>query len=194
VLGGAVAGFLTFFVGFLLTYLLKSGQVSSQQFGGGPSTEHYVSWLFFKMHNVGHEASVSLGSRSRSEAFDPSTWAIWEDWLFAVPPALLLVAGLAVGALWADGRARSGALYGAALVLGYLPMALVAGLFADYSDSEASLAGTVSVSAGPKLPEALALAGIVYPLVFGVLGGVVAGVLSRSGGDGAERNAGRPGY
>jgi len=194
VLGAAAAGFLTFVLGFLLTYLAKSGQVSSQRFGGGPSTEHYVSWLFFKMHNVGHRATASVGSRSRSEAFDPSTWRVWEDWLFAVPPVLLLVAGLVVGVLWADGRARSGALYGASLVLGYLPMALVLGLFSEYSDSRQSFTGTVSVSAGPKLPEALLLAGAVYPLVFGVVGGVLAGTLGSSRTTTAERDPGRPGY
>jgi hypothetical protein len=193
-LGGAAVGFGTFALGFLATYLSKSGDFTGARFGEGPSTEQYVSWMFFKMHNVGHQATASVGSRSESEAFDPSTWAVWEDWLFALPPALLLVAGLAVGVLWADGKASSGALYGASLVLGYLPATLVVALFSEYSRSRASLMGTVSVSAGPKLPEALALAGVVYPLVFGVVGGVVAGALRSPSTTTAERDPGRPSY
>jgi len=192
VLGGAAAGAVTFVLGFLVTYLAKSGQFSRQLLGNSPSTEHYVSWMFFKMHNVGHEATASAGSRSESEAFDPSTWPVWDDWLFALPPALLLVAGLAVGVLWADGRAGSGGLYGASLVLGYLPMALLAGLFAQYSATR--FGGVVSVSAGPKLPELILLAGVLYPLVFGAVGGVVAGALGSSSTTTAERDPGRPGY
>lgn len=186
-LGSAAVGVLTFVVGFAVTFLLKSDAVSSRASGQGPGTEHFVAWLFYKMHNVGHEATASSAARSQTESFDPSTWTVWEDWLFAVPPALLLVGGLAVGYLWADGDVKTGATYGAALVLGYLPLAALGGFLAQYTQTRSSLAGTVSVTAGPKLAEALALAGIGYPLVFGLVGGAVAGAVGSS--DAGDRRA-----
>jgi len=190
-LGSALLGVGTFVLGFLATYVLKSDTISSQQFGDGPGTEHYVSWVFYKMHNVGHQVSASSGGRSQSQSFDPSTWPMWEDWLFAVPPTLLLGGGVLAGVLWADGDLKTGATYGAALTAGYLPLATLGGFLAQYSDSTSSFGSSVSFTAGPKLVEALVLAGGVYPLAFGVVGGVVAAAVtgSSSAGAGPHPNA-----
>lgn len=190
--GSAAVGVATFVLGFVLTYVLKSGSIESQRFGDGVGTERLVSWVFYKMHNVGHQVRAMSGTRSQSESFDPSTWPMWEDWLFAVPPALLLGGGLLVGLLWADGDLKTGVTYGAALTVGYLPLAGLGGFLAQYTESSAGFGTSVSVTAGPKLVEALLLAGGAYPLVFGVVGGAVAAGVTGSSGAGSRTQPNAP--
>lgn len=182
VVGSAALGGLVFVLGYVLTYLLKSGRISSTQpSGAGPSTEQYVAWLFYEMHNVGHVVTQRLNGRSQSQSFDPSTWGLWEGWLLAVPPLLLLVAGGTVAYVWSDGDPKRGVVYGAALTMGYFPLGGLVAVLSQYQESGGGFGGS-DVTAGPKLAEAAVLAGVVYPVVFGIVGGLAVAVLrERSG-------------
>lgn len=194
VVGSAVLGALTFALGYVLTYLLKSGRISSTRAAGsGPSTEQYVAWLFYEMHNVGHVVTRTLNGRSQSQSFNPSTWGVWESWLLAVPPLLLVVAGVAVAYVWSEGDPKLGAVYGAALTAGYFPLAGLLAVLSEHQESVSGFRGTGSITAGPKLVEAAVLAGVLYPVVFGVVGGLAVAVLrERSGSPGAAGGQGEP--
>ena len=64
----------------------------------------------------------------------------------------------------------SAARNGAAVMLGYLPLSVIGAVLFAVSVGDAT--------AGPDLVTAVLLAGMVYPLVFGAVGGLVGGHLS----------------
>ncbi|WP_231554255.1 hypothetical protein [Halobellus rufus] len=118
--------------------------------------------MFYSAHYVTSEIPGLFGSTavnliSRGDAF-PSA-------LFVVPPLVLVIAGALVAVAGRSESPLSGAVAGASVALGYLPLA-VAGAFAfsiSVGDS----------SAGPTLVTAILLAGLVYPLAFGGVGGAL---------------------
>ena len=86
-----------------------------------------------------------------------------------VPPLVRLVSGAAI-AWWAsaDG-AGAGAVAGGSIVLGYLVLAVAGAFLVRYTFQESFV--------GPVTAHAILLAGIVYPVVFGAIGGALAGEL-----------------
>jgi len=86
-------------------------------------------------------------------------------WLFLVPPVLLVLAGALVAVAGrAEGPLR-GAVGGATVTVAYLPLSVVGAFLFAISVGDAT--------AGPTLATAVLLAGIVYPLVFGAIGGAL---------------------
>jgi hypothetical protein len=88
--------------------------------------------------------------------------------VYLVPPVLLLVAGAVAGRGTPD--LRDAALSGLAVAAGYLPLAAVG----VYAVRQTGNWGTL----GPDPVLAIALAGVAYPVAFGVVGGVVGRTLS----------------
>ncbi|WP_458185796.1 hypothetical protein [Haladaptatus sp. NG-WS-4] len=84
--------------------------------------------------------------------------------LYLLPPLFLLGAGFAVAYLSGIETPNAGGVVGTLVVVGYLPLA-VAGAFAfGYGIGDGTIA--------PDVVTAVLLAGVVYPAVFGGLGGM----------------------
>lgn len=175
---GALAGVAAWLFGYLGAYVWKASEVAESLEGvgfvsrllGGESVPVWkgVGWLFLNAHSVDTRIpTIAGGTRMVNfvTAEDGGSFA-----LVAVPPLLLLVAGLAVAyGRQADPLASAKA--GATVAAGYLPLSVGAGLLTTHAigDTEAAIA--------PDLVTAVLLAGLVYPLVFGALGGLAASAL-----------------
>lgn len=165
-LGGAVA----FFLGYLITYLWKAQEYRDafvriqplvELFGGEtPAAWKIIGWLYYAAHFV--ESRVAVGPVIAYVDLVAQGEGTLEV-LYVVPPLFLLVAGYLV-ARRTDSRetVADGARAGVSVVGGYLVLVLV-GVFAF------QVGGS-----GPELVPSLLLAGVVYPLVFGALGGALA--------------------
>ena len=169
---GAAAGAGAYLVGYLVVYLLTARAYRESLAGrllelltGEPGAWKLVGWTLYDAHAVRSTVPVPFGGREtvsligRVDAVPVA--------LYLLPVAVLLAAGAAVAILAAGQGPRRGAVAGATVVAGYLPLA-VAGAFlfaVEVGDG----------SAGPTLVTAVALAGLVYPLVLGSLGGALAG-------------------
>ena len=167
----ALGGVLAYLVGYALTYAVVGREVSNSLASrvlevatGDPGTWQLVGWVFYNAHSVSVEVPGLFGSTSVNLVGETFTSA-----LLIVPPLVLLVGGVAI-ALASDIEGPvAGGIAGAAVTLGYLPLALVGAVTVGIDSGDAT--------AGPTLVAAILLAGLVYPLVFGGLGGAVGGVV-----------------
>lgn len=167
---GALAGGGTYVLGYLLTYLLAGEEVRQSAltglldlFAGEPTTWKVVGWLFYNAHMVETVVPGFPGSRTIDLIAEGGGSATL---LYLVPPILLLAAGLLV-VRQADGDrdATDGAFAGTTVVLGYLPLAVVGAFVFAVEVADATMQ--------PEVGMALILAGLVYPVAFGALGGAL---------------------
>ncbi|PSQ56455.1 MAG: hypothetical protein BRD23_09430 [Halobacteriales archaeon SW_9_67_25] len=168
---GAVVGPVAWVLGYLLTYLVASGRIRESGLGQlleflGEDGAVYklVGWVFYNSHFVetvvdGAPVSVAGNAIGGDQGFTPL--------LFVVPPALLLAAGLAVARFQGSETSRDGILAGVAVVPAYLVLSVAGALLFTISAGPAT--------GRPDVLLAVLLAGVVYPAVFGGIGGVVAG-------------------
>lgn len=171
---GGFAGVVAYLLGYLVSYLWQADGVREslrginavlELFGGEPIPAwQAVGWLFYNAHWVDFTYPAIAGGRVSTNLVASGDAPIV---LALLPPLVLLGAGVAL-ASWAtvDGL-ESGARAGAAVTVGYLPVAVV-GLFA-FRVSRAG--GTVA----PDPVTGVLLAGVVYPLLFGAVGGALFG-------------------
>ncbi|GAB3418743.1 hypothetical protein GCM10027435_19240 [Haloparvum alkalitolerans] len=169
---GAAAGAAAYLLGYLVTYVWQSGSVEERLqgvnfladlFGSDPiPVWKAVGWLFYNAHFVRTRFEGGLGG-PRSENFIAAAEGGSLALLYLVPVVLLVGAGLAVVALDGADEPADGALAGAAAVVGYLPLAVVGAFLFSYDGSIA-----------PDAVTAVLLAGVVYPLALGAVGGGVA--------------------
>jgi hypothetical protein len=191
---GFVAGLLALLVGFAATMMLSDAnegrelaeQIANSSGPAGvalsellPEWYHAAGWEFLENHHVDVSASVGevLGSvevvGTYAEMLLPSASA-----LRALPPLLLVGAGVLV----ALRRPRTGladaAVAGAAVVVGYLPG--IAAVTAVATFEVAVLGDIVLLEISPDVGRSVLVAGMAYPLVFGGLGGLLALALGRT--------------
>lgn len=169
---GAVGGVFAYLIGFTITYLLKGRAVSeslSLPFDLGPDVPTWivVGWLFHGMHQVNLVATATGAGRTRRELVAVSSFGFWESWLILVPAVVITLVGVRTALGTTD--LQSGALTGASMAAGYL-IAVVAGtVLFTYTVS----AGGLSVSVAPDLISGVVLAGVLFPAVFGTVGGLL---------------------
>ncbi|MFP4626630.1 MAG: hypothetical protein ACLFNI_08580 [Natronomonas sp.] len=177
---GAIAGVFAWLVGYVFTYALtgtdlrESGLNAIIEFTGGESAAYeLVGWVFFNAHFVD---VVYTGIPIRNP---PASFVGGEEGftvlLFLVPPALLFAAGLGLGRYYGVTGPNRGAITGVLVVPGYL----VLSVFGAFLFRVSALGATGE----PEFLTAILLAGIIYPLVFGGLGGAVAGMTAARGGE-----------
>ncbi|WP_053948253.1 hypothetical protein [Halolamina sediminis] len=167
---GAGTGVAAYLLGYLISYVWLSGSIEERLeaynfiadlFGGEPiAVWEGVGWMFYNAHFVSTRIDGFGGTQSQNfiAGSDGGSIAL----LYAVPIVLLLAAGLLTARL-ADAEAPAdGAIAGAAVAIGYFPLALLGRFLFSYQGS-----------AAPDLVTAILLAGLVYPLVFGAVGGVL---------------------
>ncbi len=174
VVRGALAGLAAFVVGYVLTYAWRAPAVSDSLRGlnflasllGVETIPTWkgVAWLFYGAHNVATRFPTPGGSPELVNLVERSgdgTVAL----LYLLVPVLLLLAGAATARL-ADTRSPvEGATAGATVAVGYLVLATVGTVLFAYA------IGETGASIAPDPVTGVLLAGAVYPVLFGALGG-----------------------
>jgi hypothetical protein len=171
---GAVLGVGAYLLGYLVVHLTAARAYRESLAGrllelltGEPNAWKLVGWTLYDAHFVHSTVPLPFGGRetvSLVGQVDAVPTA-----LYVLPVVLLLVAGAAAALLASRNGPRRGAVAGASVVAGYLPLA-VAGAFVFAIEVGEG-------RAGPTLATAALLAGLVYPLVFGTVGGAAAGLV-----------------
>lgn len=177
---GAIAGVVAWLVGYVFTYaiagteLRESGLNAIIELTGGESAAYeLVGWVFFNAHFV-DVVYTGIGREALPASFVGGE-AGFTPILYVIPPALLFAAGLSVARLYGVSGPNRGAITGVLVVPGYLVLSVV-GVFLF----RVSALGTTGE---PAFLTAVLLAGVIYPAVFGGLGGAVAGMTAARGGD-----------
>jgi hypothetical protein len=171
---GALGGVLAYLLGYALTYAATGQRIENsiasrilEVATGDPGTWKIVGWVFYNEHFVTTEIPGLLGSTATNFVGGEDGFAAA---LFLLPPVLLLLAGGVAAAVSHTETPLSGALSGATVLLGYLPLGVVGAFLFGIDVGDAT--------AGPTLVTAILLVGIVYPLVFGAVGGAVGSLAS----------------
>lgn len=167
---GTAVGVLSFALGYLLTWVLAGTRTASLvvqgPLGGAVPNWRAVLWVFYDSHFVGLRTPEVFGPgggmRGGGEVVD-TVGLLGVEYLYVVPVAVLLAAGALVASSVGAATARRGLEAGTTVGIGYL-VAAVLGLFV------ASQSGVA-----PSTLRALVVAGVVYPVVLGAIGGAVAG-------------------
>ena len=172
----AVGGVLSYLVAYAITYAVTGQQIANSLAArvleiatGEPGTWKLVGWVFYSAHYVTSEIPGLFGSTAvnlvgRGDTFPAA--------LFLLPPVALAVSGALVAVVGRSETAVAGAVGGASVTLGYLPLAVAGAFLFSIAVGDST--------AGPTLVTAVLLAGLVYPLVFGALGGAVGSFASGS--------------
>lgn len=178
---GAGRGALAFLLGYMATFILQSGDLPEglgsvadalAALGASPPAGwQVVGWYFLGAHNVGLEVSTSVAGQSSSGTV-LSDLGILQ---MVVPVCLLVVAGFLAARAAGVPDATGGAKAGLTVVPGYLAPAVVLALSSSWSFSESAGGVSASATVAPELLPAVLLAGVLYPVVFGALGGAAAG-------------------
>lgn len=170
-----VAGTVVWVLGYVFTYLLVATDLESSPlnrfvefFEGESATYELVGWVFYNAHFVDISYSgIRVFSPPRSFIGGEDGFTVL---LYLIPPALLIAAGLAIGRYQGVTEPNAGAITGALVTPGYLILSIVGAFLFTVSVGGASGA--------PDLIPAVFIAGLVYPAVFGSIGGVLAAVTS----------------
>ena len=171
---GIVAGIAAWLVGYVLTYVVTAGSIRNTLLGqllqssDAGSVPQAVGLVFYNAHFV--ETVVDAGFLGSSSVSLIGGDGGFTPLLYAVPVVLLALAGVGV-AFRSDARDPAvGAKAGVTAVIGYLPLSVI-GIFLVGIGSDAP-------SAAPDLLTGVLLAGVIYPVAFGAVGGVIGSSLA----------------
>jgi len=189
---GLLLGMVAFVGTYAVMYSLRAERVASAVAGlplalsaSTPEIPQVVGWLVYRAHFVPIEYSVTgAGSDSGELSFGAFPGA--GDLVAALEPGLLLFVPLFMlficgfyTAIECDVTTpKTGAVAGASVVVGYLLLVVVAVAALTWSLSLAVFNLTVTASVGPGEVQAVFIAGVVYPLMGGALGGAAAGAVA----------------
>ncbi|SDM48854.1 hypothetical protein SAMN04487949_1831 [Halogranum gelatinilyticum] len=174
---GAVGGIASYVAGYLVVYLLTASDIQNSFVGRlldatteGSAAWKVVGWVFYNGHFVNTNVPGIFGGTSSVNLI--AEVDAFSAIIYVVPPVMLLLAGLA--AAWvADGDGPvEGAKTGAGVAVGYAVLAVVGTFLFAISTGDAAIA--------PDTVTGILLAGLVYPLVFGAVGGALSGVVGDS--------------
>lgn len=174
-------GVLAYLVGYVVTVAFVL--VDGVDFGGDAGWVKVAGWVFYAAHTVKMEITGFAGDRSGTRTtslFDGFseltnlTDAVPEILYLLVPIVVLVGSGFVLvrRVTGSGASATTAAALGASVVVGYLPLAVVGQLV--FSHTETGLGGSVGVTVAPELAPSVLLVGLVYPLVCGTVGGVLA--------------------
>jgi hypothetical protein len=181
---GSVLGALAFAAGYGVLYLVKSsaindyisssaGMLSSYGIGGTPPTWKFAGWLYYTAHNLELEIAASAAGQSQTTTQSMQSNPVWDGWLLALPAIALIAAGAYVTYSRHIRDSETAAKYGVTVIPGYFA-AVVAGAFVFAWTIQVSGGGvTGELSMKPPLTNAALIAGVIYPVVFGGIGGIV---------------------
>lgn len=186
-----IAGTLAYAVGFVGTYLsdrdrppenatLVTGEDPAEEagytvaelreIGGGdglPSAVEFAGWRHHRAHFAGLEGTVRFDGGSRIPAevtVDPGTLT------YVLPAVLLFAAGYWLSARYPAANAIVAAARGTYVAIGYVLPAIVTIFVLEWTLATAS--GTLVIR--PEPATAIAMTGIIYPVLAGGIGGYLA--------------------
>lgn len=183
---GGLLGGLAFIAAVVVTFLLAQlddglGDRIDQLTGAGIefveidtgiSTLDTVIWAVFEAHLVDIETTVEGGGQSGTSTLELLSEASLPELLYTVVIAAILVGAGYLLVQRAGARTEGeGALYGATIAVGYLPVAVGTLFLARASESSTVFGETISITIGPDILSAVVLAGLLFPLGLGALGG-----------------------
>ena len=179
---GAVVGVGAWILGYVLLFVVVGPEVQdsvAQRFieavEGEPATYQMVGWVFYNAHFV-DTVIVGIPGFGDQTANAISADDGFSQLLYLVPVGLLVTAGLGLARSQAVSEVRDGLLVGATVLPGYLLLSALGLVLFEVAIGPAT--------GRPAQLEAIVLAGIVYPLVFGALGGVLGAVTAGDSSDG----------
>lgn len=172
---GTIAGVLAWALGYGMTYLVVADDIRDSTLNDiiellneDPATYEWVGWVFYNSHFVDTAIEDLPLTGSDTTSFinaDGGFTAL----LYLVPIVLLLAAGL-LTALYARPSGPTGGLFAGVMPAGsYAVLSVVGVVLFEVEIGDASIA--------PELIPAIILAGVIYPLIWGGLGGLLAGSL-----------------
>jgi hypothetical protein len=156
---GAIVGVAS----FVITYI-ATGIVFSVGYSGNGVTSEFPTWkaggwAFYSVHNA-NIIPISQLAELFGAGLVPTPIA------YLIPPAVLAGAGYYLAKDSGTESYTEGAAWGATILLGYLPLCFV-GIFLTSHSTE----GIISFEISPDFTTSLLFAGILYPALFGALGG-----------------------
>ncbi|MDS0476411.1 hypothetical protein [Natrinema sp. 1APR25-10V2] len=171
----AGAGVLAAVVGYLVTYLLVSGEVRDA-FGDDVATWKGVAWYFYEAHLVDIQASSQVGSLGGTRTLDliAQSDSAGAGLLYVLPPLVLVAAGGLLAVRWNATDLGEAVIVGAPVAVGYGAVVGLGALVAEASASGSAFGIEATTSTGPELLPAIVLGGVLYPLVFATAGAVLA--------------------
>lgn len=170
VIRGAALGAVAYLAGYLLAFVTAVGELQRLVRGYVPLAEagarfapewKLAGWAFYDAQFV--------GTRFPGQSVNVVSFA-GVEFLYLVPPVLLLLAGGAVAWLSGSEESRDGLRAGATVAAGYVTLVVVLAVLVRH------------VNVQPSFLRALVVAGIVYPVAFGGVGALAA-VLRADGGE-----------
>ncbi len=162
-------GVLAYLAGYLVTFAFVLVESDRSSVDTNEYVFEVVGWLFYNAQFVATETSASGAGMSTTQT--ENTLAQAMNLTIPRPLWTLAVVVVLVGAGYVAAGRTSGpsVAAGAAVVAGYLPLA-VAGTFV-FTVDETAFGANVSVA--PETIPAILLAGVVFPVVCGAIGGVL---------------------
>lgn len=178
----AAAGAVAYVAGYVLTFVLVRAE-ARRTFGESVPTWKAVGWYFYNAHFVDVVSSRSVGPFGDAAAVNllAESSGATATFLYVVPPLALLAAGGVVA--WPRGGADvvTAATRGAAVVLGYGPLAVLGALVVQHTVSGSFLGVDASASVTVPLASAVVVAALLYPVVLGATGAVLGATVRRHG-------------
>ncbi|WP_436347032.1 hypothetical protein [Natronorubrum sp. FCH18a] len=164
---GAIYGGLAFVAGYVLTFVLLTVD-SEANLDGEEGLFELVGMIFYNAQYVDTELSYPGETESINVLSENST-QIPELGYTLVPVCLLIGAGYLVarGASDATTTAESAAKTGVSIVAGYLPLIFLGTILFEETDDFFG----ESISIGPETGSAILIAGLLFPIVLGAIGG-----------------------
>jgi len=171
---GALSGAGAFLAGYVLTWILAGTRAAQLTVGGpfGSSVPDWraILWVFYDSHFVGTRTPRIIGPGGDvggAGRLVDTVGLLGVEHLYVVPPLVLLVAGGALAWRLGASDAREGLRAGIRLVPGYFVLVVLGMMIGQQT------------GVGPSPLRAAVVAGVVYPVAFGAIGGVVAGLVGR---------------
>lgn len=170
---GAIYGILAFVVGFSLTWhFIGLGTVPRTAYNTSETT--LAGWFYYNAQTVPLTETASFFGEDASQTglnlINTGDASPYHKFLYLLPPGTLLFAGVLSAAAWGKTRTLSyAALNGASITVGYI-VVIIGGIF-FFSATESTFGATGTLR--PSFLYSVIVAGLVYPLLFGSIGGLL---------------------
>lgn len=175
VVGGLIYGVIAFVVAFVATigfFIFRLSEINETGFQLARlfPEEHVeaLGWVFYNAHTVDITVSTANGAMGETINYLEAIPQLNTMVFYAIPAVLLFLAGYVVASRVRDSLSGGAAMAaGASVAIGYVPL-FVAGTFVLTIES-------FGATAGPQLGAPLLVAGTLFAVVCGGVGGLLGG-------------------
>lgn len=188
---GALLGSVAYLFGYVVTYILvqlssDSADLQVLSFLGEISQFDFTGWMFYNAHFVELTATTSAGGLSQSEStnmlLEANDLVVPKLFWHLVPIVFLVLAGFIVAmTISQSNQTRKAVAAGSTVFVGYLPVSIVGLFLFGTSFDFATFGQRATVTIGPNKALGILFAGIMFPVLLGMLGGLLASLVSTGG-------------